>query len=28
MTLGDRDLKDIGLSRAAAEEEFRRPFWR
>jgi uncharacterized protein YjiS (DUF1127 family) len=28
MTLDDRALKDIGLSRSAAEEEYRKPFWR
>ena len=28
MRLSERDLKDIGLDRAAAEEEYRKPFWR
>jgi uncharacterized protein YjiS (DUF1127 family) len=27
-SLDDRMLKDVGLSRAAASEEARRPFWR
>ena len=28
MALDDRLLSDIGLSRSAAEKEFRKPFWR
>lgn len=28
MTLDDRFLKDIGITRAQAEAEFRKPFWR
>ena len=28
MTLDERALKDIGLDRSAAEEEYRKPFWR
>lgn len=28
MTLDERTLKDIGVDRAAAEEEYRKPFWR
>ena len=28
MTLGDRDLRDIGWTRAELEAEFRKPFWR
>jgi uncharacterized protein YjiS (DUF1127 family) len=28
MMLDDRMLKDIGLDRAGAEEEYRKPFWR
>ena len=26
--LGDRELKDMGISRADAESEARKPFWR
>ncbi len=28
MIMSERDLKDIGLCRASAEEEYRKPFWR
>lgn len=28
MTLGPRELRDIGISRADAEMEARKPFWR
>ena len=28
MRLDDHQLKDIGLSRGAAEQEWRKPFWR
>src|SRR5690606_2739603 len=28
MTLDDRALKDAGIDRAAADEEYRKPFWR
>lgn len=28
MALDDRMLKDIGISRAEAEAEYRKPFWR
>jgi uncharacterized protein YjiS (DUF1127 family) len=28
LTMDDRMLKDIGISRAEAEREARRPFWR
>lgn len=28
MTLDDRALRDIGLDRATAEAEYRKPFWR
>jgi uncharacterized protein YjiS (DUF1127 family) len=28
LTLGDRELRDIGLTRLDAWQEWRKPFWR